>query len=307
MKKHSIIYLFAAGACSFILTSYKTGAGTNGWDCTGAETGLSNPAGCSNGGCHGTSTAITVAIELDSAGTPTTHYKGGITYTVKLSGTNTGTTSLPKFGFQMGSIKGSVAVTTPVNAGTWSTTCPAGTHYAAPQANNFVVGVVEQTSAITATTGTGGSGTTYVKSFSWTAPTSGTGTISFWAVLNAVNGDGGTNGDQWNTKHVVINEWGGNTTTGIVNTENTASDFKLSLFPNPATENIHLTYSLSKQSAVSVKMFDLNGRLVADLLDETQSEGGQNLDAGVSNLSKGIYFVVLNADGSKTAKRLVIQ
>lgn len=68
-----------------------------------------------------------------------------------------------------------------------------------------------------------------------------------------------------------------------------------------------LTYLLNKQSAVSVKMFDLNGKLTAVLLDEIQNEGEQYLDAGVSNLSKGIYFVILNAEGLKTAKRLVIQ
>ena len=307
MKKHTFIYLLAICAGSFVISGYHAGAGSNGWDCTGAETGLSNPAGCSSGGCHGSSTAITVAIELDSAGVATTHYKGGMTYTVKITGTNTGTASLPKFGLQLGAITGSVAITTPVNAGTWSSTCPAGTKYSAPQAGNFVVGVVEQSATIAATTGTGGSGTTYVKSFSWTAPVAGTGTISFWGVINAVNGDGGVGGDQWNTKHVIINEWGGNSTTGIANAGNPNSDFKLSLYPNPATENIHLTYSLDKQCAVSVKMFDINGRLVNNLLDEIQNEGGQNLNAGVTDLSKGIYFVVLNVDGLKTAKRLVIQ
>jgi hypothetical protein len=307
MKKHTFIYLIAFCAGSLVISGYHAGAGSSGgYDCTGAETGLGNPAGCT-AGCHTASTAITVAIELDSAGVPTTHYKGGMAYTVKITGTNTSTTSLSKFGLQLGSIKGSTALATPVNAGTWSTTCPAGTHYAAPQANNFVVGIVEQSSAIAATTGTGGSGTTYVKSFSWTAPVAGTGTISFWGAINAVNGDGNTSGDKTNSGHIVINEWGGNSTTGIANAGNPTSDFKISLFPNPATENIHLTYSLGKQCAVSVKMFDLNGRLISDFLNEIQNEGAQNLDASISNLSKGIYFVVLNVDGLKTAKRLVIQ
>ncbi len=304
MKKSTIIFLLAAVAGSFIISAYHSGAGSNGYDCTGAETGLGNPAGCT-AGCHTASTSITVAIELDSAGVATTHYTGGMAYTVKITGTNTSTTSLPKFGFQLGSIKGSVAVTTPVNAGTWSTTCPAGTHYAAPSAGNMVVGVVEQSSAITATTGTGGSGSTYVKSFSWTAPAAGTGTISFWGVMNAVNGDGGTSGDKTNSNHVVILERTG--TTGIANAANTASNFTLNLFPNPATDNIHLTYTLNKRSAVSVNVFDINGRLASELLDETQNEGEQNLNASVSNLNKGIYFVVVNADGLKMSKRLVIQ
>src|ERR1035437_4216498 len=143
MKKRNIVLGLAALCSYFIITSYKEGPGSYaGYDCTGVESGLSNPTGCS---CHSSSatTGIGVVIELDSVGVPTTHYKGGLTYTVKIKGTNNTTSSFPKFGFQMGSIKGSVAAVTPTNAGTWSTSCPTGTHYAAPQANNYVVGVVE--------------------------------------------------------------------------------------------------------------------------------------------------------------------
>src|ERR1019366_7481626 len=202
MKKHTFVYLIAICAGSLVISGYHSGAGNNGYDCTGAETGLGNSAGCSGGnGCHSPSatTAITVALELDSAGVATTHYKGGVTYTIKLTGTNTSTTSLPKFGFEVGSVKGSTSVVTPVNAGTFATPYPANTHYAAPN-QYMVVGVVEQSATLAATTGTGGSGTKYVESFTWTAPVAGTGTISFWGVINAVNGNGSSDsGEHWNT------------------------------------------------------------------------------------------------------------
>lgn len=205
MKKTTFVSLLALCAGTLIICSYAGGAASHNIEGTGAETGLGNSAGCGQG-CHTSATTTTISIELDSAGIATTRYVGGMTYTVKLTGKNTSTTSLPKFGFQIGSIVGSAASTTPTNAGTWNAPFPTNTKYMAPVAGKFVVGIVEQTAALAATTGTGGNGTTYVKTFNWTAPAAGTGTISFWAALNAVNGNNNDTGDKYNTGHVSITE-----------------------------------------------------------------------------------------------------
>ena len=305
MKKFTIFYLLTASCCIFILTSYKTGAGTHGWDCTGAETGLGNPMGCKT--CHGSiaTPAVTLALELDSAGVPVTHYKAGMAYTVTITGTNTSTFTLPKFGLQIGSIKGSVAVVTPVNAGTWSAPFPTSTHYAAPSPGNYVVGVVEHTSPLTATSGTGTSGTTYSQTFNWTAPAAGTGTISFWSVLNAVNNNTtDDSGDKWNTTHIVINEW---TTSGVGISEQTKDEFNASLFPNPTAETIHLTYLLKKPSLVSAKIMDITGKTIVNLLEENQDSGYQVINGDASTLNKGSYLVVLDIDHQRVVKKLIVQ
>ena len=181
MKSKVVVLSFIL--CYIVVCAYKDGPGTNGYDCTGAETGLGNPTGCT---CHNAfaSSGISVMLELDSAGLPTTHYVGGATYTVKLSGVNNGSSSQPKFGFQVASILGATAKTTPVNVGLWSSPLPVNTHLATPQPGFFVVKVAEHTIPIPASTGSGGNGSTYSESFTWTAPVSGTGTISFWAALN---------------------------------------------------------------------------------------------------------------------------
>ncbi len=212
MRNKFLLVLFTGLTAGITFSSYNSGAGAGGgYDCTGAESGLQNPTGCRS--CHGNTAASTigVTIELDSAGTPVTSYYSGVNYTVKLSGINNGSTSLPRFGFQMTCVKGATSAVTPTNAGTWATNgLPANTRYSAASAGNYVVNMVEQSTRILATTGTGGSGTTYVESFSWTAPAAGTGVISFFAVLNAVNNNGqDDSNDKWNTAHLVINEAGG--------------------------------------------------------------------------------------------------
>lgn len=307
MKKRNIVLILSGFCFYFIITSYSGGPGNNGYDCTGAESGLGNPTGCTGAGCHSSSatTGIGVVLELDSAGVPTTHYKGGMNYTVKIKGMNNTTNSLSKFGFQMGSITGSSAMTTPTNAGTWSATCPTGTHYAAPQSGNFVVGVVEHTMALSPSTGTGGQGTTYTKSFSWTAPVAGTGTISFWAALMGVNGNGSADaGDLWNTTHAVINEW--TSTTAV--TEVLQSQFNVNVFPNPVSDHINLTYILDTKSNVSVKLIDIKGQKIADLLNEVQPSGTQSITKRLpEGLGKGIYFLEANFNNDQVVKKILVE
>lgn len=285
MKKTNFLLLIAAGICYFIITGYDNGPGTNGWDFTGAETGLGNPAGCTN--CHGATatSGINISMELDSAGIPTTKYKGGMSYTVKLTGINNTSFSLPKFGFQIGSIEGSSALQTPVNAGTWTTPLPANTHIANPQSGNFVVRLVEHTIPLSTTTGTGGNGSTYEITFDWTAPDSGTGTVSIWAALNLINGNGNTSGDKWNTNHIVIDEWQTGS-TGISSLEKNL--LEVNIFPNPFSEyavvRITNDYEFANEK-LELKIYNVLGREVKNFNPQTL-----NFKLGRNDLPNGIYF-----------------
>ena len=293
MKKKILLLSIGGSLSILVLSSYHGGAGASGgYDCTGAETGLSNPAGCS---CHGSSatTTVLVNIELDSAGVATTHYKGGMTYTVKMTGSNS--SGLTKYGFQLGSINGSAAVTTPTNTGTWSTTSlPASTQYSPAQAGNFVLNMVEQSATIS-TSGT------FSETFTWTAPTTGTGTISFWAVLNAVNGNGGTSGDKWNITHVSIPEW-----VPGVSVQNVADNISINVFPNPVVNTMNIQLSNMQQGTYNLTAFDLTGRTVSN---ENFAVSGSEYAASINtnNWQAGIYQVVLSNDNMRKVVSIVKQ
>ncbi len=210
-KRNVTLFALAAGFTILTLSSYNTGPALSGYDCTGAETGLGNPTGCSGVSCHGTAatTGITLALEVDTVGgTPVTQYTPGITYTVKFVATNTTANTLPKYGFQCGVIKGTAAQVTPINAGTLQQAgLPAGLSYRAAFPGNYVVNIIEHNTRLNPATGTGGNGTTYSQSFSWTAPAAGTGSVSVWLALNAVNNDNNnSNADKWNTNHITLTE-----------------------------------------------------------------------------------------------------
>ena len=211
---------------------------------------------------------------------------------------------MPLFGFQIGCIVGSVARATPVNAGTWKTPYPTNVQYAAPQATLYVVGMVEQGTQLSPVYGSGGSGTVYSETSNWTAPVSGTGTISFWGVLNAVNGDGSSGGDYWNTQGMTINEWPSK--LGIASIEE--NSIQLSIFPNPAKENITVSCNLSETSLVEINMFGIDGRMVSSLMNTTLTQGEHEqrltLPAGVK---AGIYLIQLIANGQPTVQRIIVE
>ena len=198
-KKYVIIPIVALlGYCS--LTSYQAGPGLSSLERTGASGGTT---GCSGGGCHGSSAGITVSVELLSGTTPVTTYTAGASYTVRVTGTysssSTSAASLPKFGYQLSAMR---TGSTTANAGTWGTP-PAGSH----AATAVGVNLVEQSSGITATTGGGAPGSTYVINMPWTAPAAGTGSVTLRSVINAVNGTGGADAtDRWASGSAPITE-----------------------------------------------------------------------------------------------------
>ncbi len=200
MKKRVLLGTLVAAMVYVFASSYSSMPGASGIDGTGAE----GAGGCS---CHGgVTTGITIGLELDSAGVAVTRYVGGQTYTIKITGTNTTTSNLPGFGFQVAAVLNAGAgTTTAANAGTLASS-GLPTSCVNDLIGGGTINVVEHSSTIGASTGTGTTGSTYVESISWTAPTAGTGTIKLYGVVNAVNENGSTSGDHWNNKNVTITE-----------------------------------------------------------------------------------------------------
>ena len=302
----NLLILAVMAASSFFLCSYQGGAATvGGWDCTGAESGLQNPTGCSNGGCHGNTatTGITVTLEIDSAGAPVTAYKAGLTYTIKLTGTNTTSANLPKFGFQVASIAGSAAQVTPTNAGTFQQTgLPAGVQIAPVVPSYYVCNIIEHSTPLSPSSGTGGNGTVYSTSFTWTAPVQGTGTVSFWAALNAVNHDGSaSSADKWNVKHVVLQE---DTVTTVTSIDEPAGNMTISVYPNPSTDAVQIDLYNAMHGAYNMSVFDVDGNAVLSRIVEV-SDNFSKTTLNTTGWSAGIYFVQIVNDGLQKVVKIV--
>ncbi|MFZ4591317.1 MAG: YCF48-related protein [Ignavibacteria bacterium] len=94
--------------------------------------------------------------------------------------------------------------------------------------------------------------------------------------------------------------------TSIKN-ETTASEYSLSQnYPNPFNPVTKINYSVPKQSLVTMKIFDILGREVATLVNESMKPGYFSVDFNGSNLASGVYFYRMEAGTFVNVKRLLL-
>ena len=85
-----------------------------------------------------------------------------------------------------------------------------------------------------------------------------------------------------------------------LNTDNKGMlDESLQLFPNPATDEVHVEYNGQLGKEVTITLRDANGRVLKET--KAQSEGNYlGVDLQIADLSKGLYYVT--ASGSEGTK-----
>jgi len=66
-------------------------------------------------------------------------------------------------------------------------------------------------------------------------------------------------------------------------------------FPNPLSINSLIAYELTSESNVVLSLFDCQGRLIKQLLDERQPAGPQKFFMERGDLAAGLYFLNINA------------
>lgn len=78
-------------------------------------------------------------------------------------------------------------------------------------------------------------------------------------------------------------------------------------YPNPANDNATVNFSLTKNSDVSLKIYDLQGNLVETVSDKTQMTPGEySLNVETAELSSGIYFMTLSTGDGSVTQRLTV-
>lgn len=83
---------------------------------------------------------------------------------------------------------------------------------------------------------------------------------------------------------------------------------ELSIYPNPATEQVTLSIISSTNEKMNYTLFDVQGKIIEDKYLEIHT-GINNLTINIKQLqlSKGVYFIKVFADGKEITKKLVIQ
>lgn len=85
-------------------------------------------------------------------------------------------------------------------------------------------------------------------------------------------------------------------------------DFISPNYPNPFKNVTLIEYSISKDRKVSIKVYDINGRLVRTLVDRFQKSGKYKLYWNSKKLATGIYFYRIKAgEFSRTKKMMIVK
>jgi PKD repeat protein len=95
------------------------------------------------------------------------------------------------------------------------------------------------------------------------------------------------------------------TITSVI--ETTGSLLNFDLFPNPAKENITVTFDLLEDKKVEIAVTDVLGRHVRPVDSHTLANGDHHINIPVSELAKGVYFVQLNIDQIISTKKIIIE
>ncbi len=258
-----IYTLISMAIVSFVIISINPQTGHS--NSTGAPQGRTGAMGegtCGDAGCHGTAPANAPnAITTDI---PTAGYTPGQTYNITVTASEMGRM---RFGFQARSSAGSL------------------------NGNNDVQLVGGGTYATHRTGSTSGTDSR-AWTFEWTAPTAGTGTVTFNTAMLAANGNGSTSGDNVYTSSLQVSEA---STNNVVNVD--AAD--ITVYPSPFTNTITLEQGTNAFENASISIYSLDGKKVVE-----KEMTSTSVSFDTQNFAKGIYIIKLQAGTTIVTKKV---
>lgn len=77
-------------------------------------------------------------------------------------------------------------------------------------------------------------------------------------------------------------------------------------YPNPFNPSTVISFSIPENSFVSIKIYDVLGNELSELVNEIKEQGNYSVSFDASNLSSGIYFYTLKANGNSLTKKMLL-
>ena len=82
------------------------------------------------------------------------------------------------------------------------------------------------------------------------------------------------------------------------------SGFKV--FPNPTKGEVFINYSLNENTAIEVVVYDISGKVISELLNESQHVGFHTIYWDGSEFPSGVYFVKVQTGYKVVSSRIVL-
>ena len=106
-----------------------------------------------------------------------------------------------------------------------------------------------------------------------------------------------------------IDMWENNVTSVIELAGATPLPTEVSLngtYPNPFNPSTNISFSLPAEMHVNLAVYDISGRLVAELMNEVKSASDHSVVWNAIDNSSGVYFVKLTAGNSVNTQKIML-
>jgi hypothetical protein len=177
------------------------------------------------------------------------------------------------------------------NAGTL--TAGTGTH-----TGNFTVSGNSRKNIIQNTDG-GASSNTHTFTFTWVAPTTNIGNVTFYTSGMCCNNNGNEVGDYVYSKSQVV------TPVAASVAEEKSEALNMIAYPNPASEMMNLDYTLPESGKVKASIFSMNGQHVMDIFEANQTAGPIHRTFDVTSLASGLYVINVSVNGKNLEAKMI--
>jgi hypothetical protein len=120
--------------------------------------------------------------------------------------------------------------------------------------------------------------------------------------------DGYEDYKNWVYVGVYESEWEYEDTTSVgIDKDLTPKDFTLNQnYPNPFNPITQIQYEMKSAGQVNMELFDIRGAKIRTLINENKPEGSYKFAFDGSQLSSGVYFYSMTANGITKTRKLVL-
>ncbi|MBC8323047.1 MAG: T9SS type A sorting domain-containing protein, partial [Candidatus Marinimicrobia bacterium] len=77
-------------------------------------------------------------------------------------------------------------------------------------------------------------------------------------------------------------------------------------YPNPFNPTTTIRFSVGRQQAVSLQVFDITGRLIETLIDGKMEPGTHEIIWDAQSYSAGIYFLQMTSGRNRQVQKLIL-
>jgi hypothetical protein len=126
-------------------------------------------------------------------------------------------------------------------------------------------------------------------------------------IPDAIEATSGTMFITWSTSSAInMQGWEAYFSVDNVGIHEEAAVKDLEVYPNPASENIHVSFQVEKESSVMIRLVTLTGQVVY-AEEHKEFSGIYNQEVNVSALTAGMYFMEIKTSTGTSSKKIMIR